>query len=55
MKQAVKDHSAVLKAFRAEAATGRNGDLRAYAARTVPTVKTHLEMAKMEAQRLAAK
>jgi len=41
----VKAHAAMLKAFQAEAKGGKDADLKAFAAQTVPTIEQHLTMA----------
>jgi hypothetical protein len=46
MRQMVKDHENALKLFETEARNGRDDDLRAFAAKTLPTLKEHLAMAR---------
>ena len=42
----VKDHSGAVKLFEDEAKNGKDPDLKAFAAKTLPTIKDHYEMAK---------
>jgi putative membrane protein len=42
----VADHEKVIKLFTSEASSGKDADLKAFAAKTLPTLKHHLEMAK---------
>jgi putative membrane protein len=44
-RMAVKDHEDAIRLFTQEAAFGTDPDLRAYAAKTLPTLKQHLHMA----------
>jgi putative membrane protein len=41
----IRAHEAMLKLFRGEAAHGRDPDLRAFAAQTVPVIREHLSLA----------
>ena len=45
--QAVKDHEAAVSLFQEEASSGSDADLKAFAAKTLPTLQEHLKMAKM--------
>jgi putative membrane protein len=45
--QAVKDHEAAVSLFKEEASSGSDADLKAFAAKTLPTLEDHLKMAKM--------
>jgi putative membrane protein len=42
----VADHEKVIKLFSNEASSGKDRDLKAFAAKTLPTLQHHLEMAK---------
>lgn len=42
----IKDHQKALKLFASEEAKGKDGDLRAFAATTVPTLQEHMKAAK---------
>lgn len=44
VKDMVKDHKKDLKAFRKEANSGQNADVRAFAAKYVPVIAHHLQM-----------
>jgi putative membrane protein len=46
MKGQVKDHKEAVDLFQAEADQGRDADLKAWASRTLPTLKEHLKMAR---------
>jgi putative membrane protein len=46
MKDMVKDHEEDVKAFRKQAKEGSDPDIKAFAAKTLPTLESHLEMAK---------
>lgn len=41
----VADHQKVIKLFKTESASGKDADLKAFATKTLPTLKHHLEMA----------
>jgi putative membrane protein len=45
-RQAVKDHEDAIRLFTGEAAQGTDPDMRAFAAKMLPTLKQHLAMAK---------
>jgi len=42
----VKDHEEAVSLFDEEAKTGKDPELKAFAAKTLPTLKDHLKMAK---------
>jgi len=42
----VKDHEQTVALFKQEASTGKDPGLKAFAAKTLPTLQQHLEMAK---------
>ncbi len=44
--QMVDDHNDAINKFQSEADSGQNADLKAFAAKTLPTLKHHLEMSK---------
>src|SRR5215204_761992 len=46
MKQMVKDHEAAVKLFTRESERGTDADTKAFAAKTLPTLQNHLQMAK---------
>ncbi|HEY3097934.1 MAG TPA: DUF4142 domain-containing protein [Methylomirabilota bacterium] len=46
MKEMVKDHDRDVKAFQKEADSGKDPDLKAWAAKTLPTLKEHQQQAK---------
>jgi putative membrane protein len=46
MKQMVKDHEAAVKLFSREAEKGDDADTKAFAAKTLPTLQNHLQMAR---------
>ena len=46
MDQMVKDHEKDVKAFEEEAKDGSDADVKAWANKTLPTLKKHLELAK---------
>lgn len=45
-KQMVDDHQDTIKLFEKEAKSGKDADLKAFAQKTLPTLKHHLDMAK---------
>jgi putative membrane protein len=45
-KEMVKDHQKDVSLFQKQAARGADGDLRAFAAKTLPTLQEHLRMAR---------
>jgi putative membrane protein len=46
MMAGTKDHSKMEKLFRDESTRGRDADLKAFAAKTLPVVRQHLQMAR---------
>lgn len=46
MDQMVKDHEKDVAAFEKEAKNGKDADVKAWAGKTLPTLKKHLQMAK---------
>ncbi|GAC1449320.1 MAG: DUF4142 domain-containing protein [Chamaesiphon sp.] len=46
MRQMVTDHQNTLSLFQREARQGRDRDLKAFAAKTVPTIQEHLQMSR---------
>jgi putative membrane protein len=46
MKQMVKDHEAAVRLFSKEAEKGDDADTKAFAAKTLPTLQNHLQMAR---------
>jgi putative membrane protein len=54
MRHMVDDHRKVVAAFEQEAANGMNPDLKAFAQRTLPTLREHLRMAQEIAGRVGA-
>lgn len=46
VKTMVKDHEAAVKLFQKQADSGADADVKAFAASTLPTLKSHWEMAK---------
>jgi len=46
MKQMVKDHEDAVQLFQTQAKSGKDDDLKAFAEKTLPTLKKHLEMAR---------
>jgi len=45
MRQMVKDHKEAVALFESQSKNGRDDDLKALAAKTLPTLKEHLKMA----------
>lgn len=52
MTQMVEDHKAAVALFEAEAKTAKDADLKAFAAKTLPTLQEHLKMAQDVAGKL---
>ena len=48
MKGQVKDHKAMLTLLEKEAKSGKDADLKSFAQTTIPTVQSHLDMAKAD-------
>jgi len=46
MQMMVRDHEKVVAAFDKEAKSGKDPELKAFAAKTLPTLRTHLQMAR---------
>jgi len=46
MQQMVKDHEDAVKLFESQSKAGQDPDLKAFAAKTLPTLRKHLEMAR---------
>jgi len=46
MKEMVKDHDKDVKAFQKQADSGKDADLKAWASKTLPTLKEHQDQAK---------
>lgn len=46
MRMMVKDHAKTVEKFEREAAKGKDPDVKAWAAKTLPTVREHLQMAR---------
>jgi putative membrane protein len=42
----VRDHEKVIAAFDKQAKSGKDAELKAYASKTLPTLRSHLQMAK---------
>jgi len=53
MKEMVEDHEKDVKEFQKEAESGRDIDVKAWAGKAVPTLETHLKLAKETAGKLA--
>jgi len=49
MQQMVKDHEEAVKLFDMQAKSGKDPELKAFAAKTLPTIQKHLEMARKAA------
>ena len=45
-KMMVQDHEKVVAAFDKQAKDGKDSELKAFAAKTLPTLRTHLQMAR---------
>jgi putative membrane protein len=45
MQDMVKDHQKAVQAFRMESQSGKDADVKAWAAKTLPTLEEHLKMA----------
>lgn len=54
MNEMVMDHQHDVTAFKREAASGKDADLKAWAAKTLPTLEEHLKMAKDAAMKVGA-
>lgn len=51
----VKDHEDDVKAFETQSKEGNDADVKAFAAKTLPTLQDHLQMARNAAQKVGAK
>ena len=49
LKGQVRDHESMLKLMQKEASSGKDADLKSFAAQTAPVVQKHLDMAKTDA------
>ena len=54
MNEMVMDHQHDVMAFKREASSGKDADLKAWAAKTLPTLEEHLKMAKDAAMKVGA-
>jgi putative membrane protein len=54
MSDMLKDHQHDVAAFKREAASGKDPDLKAWAAKTLPTLEDHLKMARDTAAKVGA-
>jgi len=54
MQHMVTDHQHDVAAFKREAASGKDADLKAWAAKTLPTLQDHLKMAQDTAAKVGA-
>jgi putative membrane protein len=50
----VEDHQKDVKAFEREATSGADADVKAFAAKTLPTLKEHLQQAEQLAKTVGA-
>jgi putative membrane protein len=55
MAAMVKDHQDDVKAFETQSKDGNDADVKAFAAKTLPTLQDHLQMAREAAQKVGAK
>jgi putative membrane protein len=55
MSDMVKDHEADAKEFENQANKGTDADIKAFAAKTLPMIQRHLQMARDVANQVAAK
>lgn len=55
MSAMVKDHEDDVKAFETQSKEGNDAEVKAFAARTLPTLQDHLQMAREAAQKVGAK
>lgn len=55
MSAMVKDHEDDVKAFETQSKDGNDADVKAFAAKTLPTLQDHLQMAREAAQKVGAK
>jgi putative membrane protein len=54
MSDMVRDHEKAVKEFERESTSGKDPDLKAFAAKTLPTLQDHLKMAKETQSKLGA-
>jgi putative membrane protein len=52
MRDMVKDHEHDVAAFKKEADSGKDPDIKAFAAKTLPTLEDHLKLAKQDAAKV---
>ncbi|MGH9410647.1 MAG: DUF4142 domain-containing protein, partial [Vicinamibacterales bacterium] len=52
MRDMVKDHEHDVAAFKKEADSGKDPDIKAFAAKTLPTLEEHLKLAKEDATKV---
>jgi putative membrane protein len=55
MADMVKDHEDDVKAFETQANEGNTAEVKSFAGKTLPTLKSHLEMAREVAKKVEAK
>ena len=55
MSAMLKDHEEDVKAFETQSKEGNDADVKAFAAKTLPTLQEHLQMARDAAQKVGAK
>lgn len=55
MSDMVKDHEEDVKDFQTQGSDGNDSDIKAFAAKTLPTLQGHLEMARDVAKKVGAK
>jgi len=55
MSAMVKDHEDDVKAFETQSKNGNDAEVKAFAAKTLPTLQEHLQMARDAAQKVGAK
>ena len=55
MSAMLKDHEEDVKAFETQSKEGTDADVKAFAAKTLPTLQEHLQMARSAAQKVGAK
>jgi putative membrane protein len=54
MKEMVEDHTKDVSAFQRQAEQGKDQDVKGWAAKTLPTLQEHLQMAKTTAAKVGA-